>query len=68
MLLYAYHPVQQARESVEQGHRMDAPEGTPSDVYHQVMWECWHYEPDDRPTFTEIVKTLKVILPKLPKK
>ena len=47
---------------------MDAPEGTPQDVYNKVMWECWHYEADDRPTFTDIVKVLKVILPKLPKK
>ena len=59
--------MQQARESVEQGHRMDAPEGTPMDVYDKVMCQCWHYDPDDRPTFTSVVKTLKSILPSLKK-
>jgi len=59
---------QQARESVEQGHRMEAPESTPKEVYNKVMWECWHYEPDDRPTFPDIVKTLKSIISKMPKK
>ena len=47
---------------------MEPPEGTPREVYDKVMWECWHYEPDDRPGFSDIVKVLKVILPELPKK
>ena len=62
-----YH-MQQARESVEQGQRMDPPEGTPKEVYDNVMWECWQYEADDRPTFSDIVKVLKSIISKLPKK
>lgn len=47
---------------------MEPPEGTPREVYDKVMWECWHYEADDRPSFSAIVKALKVILTNLSKK
>jgi len=47
---------------------MEPPEGTPKEVYDTVMWESWHYDPDDRPTFPDIVTRLKAILAKLPKK
>jgi len=44
---------------VEQGHRMEAPEGTPKEVYDEIMCKCWLYEPEKRPTFSEIVAFLK---------
>lgn len=47
---------------------MSPPEGTPKDVYDKVMYPCWYDDPDDRPTFTDIVTALKAILSKLPKK
>ena len=51
--------LQQARQFVEQGHRMEAPEGTPKEVYDEIMCKCWLYEPEKRPTFSEIVAFLK---------
>jgi len=42
-----------ARELIDSGYRMPAPEGTPDEVY-QLMLRCWQYEPEDRPHFNEI--------------
>ncbi|TKR59277.1 hypothetical protein L596_028973 [Steinernema carpocapsae] len=35
---------------VEQGYRMPCPQGCPQ-VLYCIMLECWHKEPDRRPTF-----------------
>ena len=71
-LLVTYYLIvlssQQAREAVEQGHRMDPPEGTPKEVYDDAMWPCWYYEPEERPTFSELVTKLKGIISKMSKK
>jgi len=53
--------LQQAREFVEQGRRMEAPEGIPKEVYDEIMCKCWLYESEMRPTFTEIVTLLNAI-------
>ena len=53
--------LQQARQYIEQGHRMEAPENTPKLLYNDVMGKCWIYEPIKRPTFSEIVTILEVI-------
>ena len=45
---------------VNEGHRMDCPRGCPVEV-HDLMKRCWLYEPEDRPTFPEIVQELKKI-------
>ena len=50
---------------MEQGHRMKAPEGTPKEVYDDIMSKCWLYEPEKRPTFSEIVTLLKTIITKI---
>ena len=47
---------------------MAPPEGTPRDVYDKVINPCWYEDPDDRPTFADIVSTLRAILVKLPKR
>ncbi|XP_070535873.1 tyrosine-protein kinase Fer-like isoform X1 [Ptychodera flava] len=49
---------QVAREKIENGYRMTAPEGTPPEVY-DIMKKCWQYHPADRITFDEIHKILK---------
>eukprot|EP00794_Sanderia_malayensis_P019494 gene19494-21419_t len=46
------------REMVEGGYRMPLPSGTPLKVY-QIMSKCWDYDPEDRPTFAEIVRQLE---------
>ena len=50
---------------MEQGHRMEAPEGTPKEVYDEIMCKCWLYEPEKRPTFSEIVTMLNTTIANL---
>uniref|UniRef100_A0A6B2EHM0 Tyrosine-protein kinase n=1 Tax=Phlebotomus kandelakii TaxID=1109342 RepID=A0A6B2EHM0_9DIPT len=42
-----------ARERIDAGYRMPAPEQTPSDMY-RLMLRCWSYEAEARPHFDEI--------------
>uniref|UniRef100_A0A1L8DLX7 Tyrosine-protein kinase n=1 Tax=Nyssomyia neivai TaxID=330878 RepID=A0A1L8DLX7_9DIPT len=42
-----------ARERIDAGYRMPAPEQTPPDMY-RLMLRCWSYEPEARPHFDEI--------------
>merc|ERR1711915_675167 len=53
-----------ARELIDSGYRMPAPEGTPDEVY-QLMLRCWQYEPDDRPHFAEIHATVDLLYSRL---
>ena len=50
---------------MEQGHRMEVPEGAPKEVYDEIMWKCWLCEPEKRPKFSEIVTLLKTIIAKI---
>ncbi|KAK3094991.1 hypothetical protein FSP39_008824 [Pinctada imbricata] len=54
----------QAREKIDAGYRMPAPEGTPPTCY-DLMLKCWEKNPADRPHFAGIVKELKSIGKKL---
>lgn len=42
-----------AREQIDAGYRMPAPENTPKEMY-RLMLKCWAYEPESRPHFDEI--------------
>ncbi|KAK3595440.1 hypothetical protein CHS0354_003435 [Potamilus streckersoni] len=53
----------QARESVEQGYRMPAPQGIPEQVYALTL-RCWEREPSSRPHFDVLYKELKALLDK----
>lgn len=57
---YPRVPVDQVMQHVEKGYRMDSPDGCPDPVY-RIMRDCWEKEPDSRPTFAEIYKTLTTI-------
>lgn len=50
----------EARDKIENGYRMPAPQDTPSAVY-QIMKDCWNLSADGRPRFTEILRRLKQI-------
>ncbi|XP_052285358.1 hepatocyte growth factor receptor-like [Dreissena polymorpha] len=41
--------------------RLEKPDFCPDEVY-QVMLRCWQWEPDDRPTFSELVTSIPEIL------
>ena len=44
---------------------MEAPEGAPKEVYDEIMYKCWLWEPEKRPKFSEIVTLLKTIIAKI---
>ncbi|XP_059202072.1 vascular endothelial growth factor receptor kdr-like [Centropristis striata] len=46
---------------LKEGTRMRAPEYSSSEIY-QTMLDCWQGEPQDRPTFTELVEQLGDLL------
>lgn len=51
---------QQAREQVERGYRMSAPQNCPEEVF-TIMMKCWDYKPENRPKFNDLHKELTVI-------
>ncbi|XP_037656885.1 tyrosine-protein kinase Fer isoform X1 [Choloepus didactylus] len=51
---------QQAREQVERGYRMSAPQHCPEDIF-KIMLKCWDYKPENRPKFGELQKELAAI-------
>ncbi|XP_037833344.1 vascular endothelial growth factor receptor kdr-like isoform X2 [Kryptolebias marmoratus] len=46
---------------LKDGTRMRAPDYSPTEIY-QTMLDCWQGEPQQRPTFTELVETLGDLL------
>lgn len=42
-----------AREKIDSGYRMPAPENTPDEMY-RLMLRCWEYQSDTRPNFEQI--------------
>ncbi|KOB77829.1 putative tyrosine-protein kinase shark [Operophtera brumata] len=44
----------EAIQIVENGQRLERPEDCPDEIY-QVMLDCWAYNPDLRPTFSQLV-------------
>ncbi|XP_020940268.1 tyrosine-protein kinase Fer isoform X2 [Sus scrofa] len=55
---------QQAREQVERGYRMSAPQHCPEDIF-KIMMKCWDYKPENRPKFSELQKELAMIKKKI---
>ncbi|XP_053679586.1 tyrosine-protein kinase Fer isoform X1 [Anopheles nili] len=50
-----------ARERIDEGYRMPAPEGAPPEMY-RLMLKCWSYEPESRPHFDEIYSVVDALL------
>jgi tyrosine-protein kinase Fer len=53
----------EAAQKVLEGYRMNAPENCPVEVY-DIMKRCWEKEPDQRPTFKELMTLINQLLPK----
>ena len=47
---------------VERGYRMDPPDGSPDAIY-KIMRSCWDHEPQNRPSFSKVAKTLETVPP-----
>ncbi|KAF7387858.1 hypothetical protein HZH66_010625 [Vespula vulgaris] len=50
----------QAREKIDAGYRMPAPENTPDEIY-RLMLRCWEYEPEKRPHFDQIYTVVETL-------
>ncbi|XP_076239315.1 tyrosine-protein kinase Fer isoform X2 [Calliopsis andreniformis] len=50
----------QAREKIDAGYRMPAPENTPEEIY-RLMLRCWEYEPEKRPHFDQIYTVVETL-------
>ncbi|KAL6437637.1 hypothetical protein ACFW04_004210 [Cataglyphis niger] len=50
----------QAREKIDAGYRMPAPDGTPEEIY-RLMLRCWEYEPEKRPHFDQIFTVVETL-------
>ncbi|XP_071948320.1 tyrosine-protein kinase ABL1-like isoform X2 [Antedon mediterranea] len=49
--------LQHVYEKLENGYRMERPEGCPGDVYN-LMKKCWEWMPVDRPNFRDVYEEL----------
>uniref|UniRef100_A0A8D8HQX3 Tyrosine-protein kinase n=2 Tax=Culex pipiens TaxID=7175 RepID=A0A8D8HQX3_CULPI len=50
-----------ARENIDEGYRMPAPDNTPPEMY-RLMLKCWSYEPENRPHFDEIYTVVDALM------
>lgn len=50
-----------ARENIDEGYRMPAPDNTPAEMY-RLMLKCWSYEPENRPHFDEIYTVVDALM------
>ncbi|XP_037909618.1 tyrosine-protein kinase Fer isoform X1 [Hermetia illucens] len=50
-----------ARERIDAGYRMPAPENTPPEMY-RLMLKCWSAEPESRPHFDEIYTVVEALM------
>ncbi|KAG9266945.1 megakaryocyte-associated tyrosine-protein kinase [Astyanax mexicanus] len=55
---YPKMSLQEVKEQVEQGYRMEAPEACPPEVY-TIMRDCWEKEPKMRPSFHKLRELLQ---------
>lgn len=53
-----------ARERIDAGYRMPAPENTPPEMY-RLMLKCWSAEPESRPHFDEIFNVVDALILRL---
>ncbi|XP_018576399.1 tyrosine-protein kinase Fer isoform X2 [Anoplophora glabripennis] len=49
-----------AREKIDSGYRMPAPENTPDEMY-RLMLRCWEYKPENRPNFEQIYTVVETL-------
>ena len=52
-------PSDDVLEQLEDGYKMDPPEGCPYHIY-SIMEQCWMLEPSQRPSFSKLQELLSV--------
>ncbi|ETN70606.1 SH2 domain protein [Necator americanus] len=60
-----HSPIQDVVRHIERGYRMEAPEGCPADVV-RIMHDAWALQPQDRPSFGQVLQRLITISRMLP--
>jgi len=55
---YPRIPANDVLFNLKQGHRMEPPDGCPAEV-GDIMRQCWHADPDRRPSFTQVLERLQ---------
>ena len=58
---YPSTPVKELFELLKEGYRMEKPSSCPAEIYF-LMRNCWQHFRQDRPSFTQIVTTLDLLL------
>ncbi|KAJ7323431.1 hypothetical protein OS493_031628 [Desmophyllum pertusum] len=48
---------------LKRGYRLDKPDNCPEDLY-SLMSDCWKEDPDERPTFEQLISTLENMMTK----
>ncbi|KAK3563713.1 hypothetical protein QTP86_034442 [Hemibagrus guttatus] len=59
---YPDHDKAACIQAIQKGYRMTRPADCPETLY-DIMLLCWHSNPDERPTFTELQKRLMALIP-----
>ncbi|CAG9833730.1 unnamed protein product [Diabrotica balteata] len=49
-----------AREKIDTGYRMPAPDNTPDEMY-RLMLRCWEYKPENRPNFEQVYSVVETL-------
>ncbi|XP_056634585.1 tyrosine-protein kinase Fer isoform X2 [Diorhabda sublineata] len=49
-----------AREKIDSGYRMPAPDNTPDEMY-RLMLRCWEYKPENRPNFEQVYSVVDTL-------
>ncbi|XP_043933126.1 tyrosine-protein kinase CSK [Protopterus annectens] len=57
---YPRIPLKDVVPRVEKGYKMESPDGCPAPVY-EVMKRCWHLDPNQRPSFKQLLEYLQQI-------
>ncbi len=65
MFSYGFQPWaaltgQQILEAIDEPNyqRLENPECCPNEMYYQIMLKCWQHEPQNRPTFAQLLNLL----------
>jgi serine/threonine protein kinase len=51
---------QEIMQMLEHNHRLDCPDKCPRPLF-EILYRCWSWRPEDRPTFAELVSSIKEV-------
>ena len=54
------------KKQVLDGFRLQCPDDCPDDVFQVLMSDCWLGDPNDRPSFSKILKDVRLLRKRYP--